>query len=80
MAITIPSHPIADKVERSHSISRSNIVLVASIFKNRTLQVGPSSIPAHAFHCFQLASNSAFAASNVATWFDVRMVPGLLGA
>ena len=27
-----------------------------------------SSIPAHAFHCFQLASNSALASSSVATW------------
>jgi hypothetical protein len=34
MAITIPSHPIADKVEPSHSTPRSNIVLVTSIFKN----------------------------------------------
>jgi hypothetical protein len=38
------------------------------------------SAPAHAFHCFQLASNSALASSSVATWFDVRMLPGLLGA
>ena len=29
---------------------------------------GASSIPAHAFHCFQLASNSALASSSVATW------------
>ena len=35
---------------------------------------------AHAFHCFQLASNSALASSSVATWFDMRMLPGLLGA
>jgi hypothetical protein len=27
MAITIPSHPTADKVERSHSIPRSSIIL-----------------------------------------------------
>ena len=39
-----------------------------------------SSIPAHAFHCFQLASNSALASSSVATWFEVRISPGLLGA
>jgi hypothetical protein len=31
------------------------------------------------FHCFQLASNSAFAASSVATWFEMRRLSGLLG-
>ena len=39
-----------------------------------------SSIPAHAFHCFQLASNSALAWSSVAARLSVRRVPGLLGA
>ena len=38
-----------------------------------------SSIFAQAFHCFQLASNSAFAASSVATWFEMRRLSGLLG-
>ena len=41
---------------------------------------GTSSSFAHAFHCFQLASNSALASSSVATWFEVRIAPGLLGA
>ena len=41
---------------------------------------GISSIFAQAFHRFQLASNSALASSIVATWFEVRISPGLLGA
>jgi hypothetical protein len=39
-----------------------------------------SSIPAHAFHCFQLASNSALASSSVATRLEMRMLAALLGA
>ena len=41
---------------------------------------GISSSLAHAFHCFQLASNSALASSSVAARLSVRRVPGLLGA